>query len=387
MRQTGGMQDETAAKRPTDRALPVGMQIAGAWAWRILAIAGVIALFLLLVSTLQLIVVPMMIAILISALLVPGAAFLQRHGWPKWVAIVAVILAVLVVLAGLGFLVVTQIIDELPELRHRTFHAYSDIKVFLTAGPFHFSDHQLNGFFRDGVKALQTDTNGLLAGALSIGSSFTHFFTGLLLTVFGTVILLIDGRSVWKWVVRLFPRRARDAVDGAGQAGWQTLASFVKVQIFVALVNSVGIGVIAGILRIPLAFPIAVAVFLGSFIPVVGSIVTGIIAVFVALVYNGWVVALIMLAGVLFIHLLESQVLQPLVMGSAVRVHPLAIVFAVAGGALVAGIAGALFAVPVVATVNTMVHFIARGTGKPAPASGAPALATPDPDPKDPTDV
>jgi predicted PurR-regulated permease PerM len=376
------MQHDTAPSRPTDRALPAGMRIAGAWAWRILAIAGVIALFLFLVSTLQLIVVPLMVAILISALLVPGAAFLQRHGWPKWVAIVAVILAVLAVLAGLGFLVVTQIIDELPELRHRTFHAYSDIKVFLTAGPFHFSDRQLNGFFRDGVKALQTDTNGLLAGALSIGSSFTHFFTGLLLTVFGTVILLIDGRSVWRWVVRLFPRRARSAVDGAGQAGWRTLTSFVKVQIFVALVNSVGIGVIAGILRIPLAFPIAVAVFLGSFIPVVGSIVTGIIAVFVALVYNGWVVALIMLAGVLFIHLLESQVLQPLVMGNAVKVHPLAVVFAVAGGALVAGIAGALFAVPVVATVNTMVHFVARGTWK--PLDPAPS---PHPDPKDTTDV
>lgn len=382
MRQTDGMQHDTAPSRPTDRALPAGMRIAGAWAWRILAIAGVIALFLFLVSTLQLIVVPLMVAILISALLVPGAAFLQRHGWPKWVAIVAVILAVLAVLAGLGFLVVTQIIDELPELRHRTFHAYSDIKVFLTAGPFHFSDRQLNGFFRDGVKALQTDTNGLLAGALSIGSSFTHFFTGLLLTVFGTVILLIDGRSVWRWVVRLFPRRARSAVDGAGQAGWRTLTSFVKVQIFVALVNSVGIGVIAGILRIPLAFPIAVAVFLGSFIPVVGSIVTGIIAVFVALVYNGWVVALIMLAGVLFIHLLESQVLQPLVMGNAVKVHPLAVVFAVAGGALVAGIAGALFAVPVVATVNTMVHFVARGTWK--PLDPAPS---PHPDPKDTTDV
>ncbi|WP_239451985.1 AI-2E family transporter [Frondihabitans sp. PAMC 28766] len=355
-------------ERPTDRALPVGMQIAGAWAWRILAIAGVIALFLLIVSELQMIVIPLMVAILISALLVPGAAFLQRHGWPKWVAIVVVILVVLGILAGLGFLVVTQIVDELPELRHRTFHAYTDVRGFLTVEPFHFSNTQLNGYFHDGVKALQTDTNGLLAGALSLGSSFGHFFTGLLLTVFGTIILLIDGRSVWRWTVRLFPKRARSAIDGAGQAGWVTLTNFVKVQIFVALVNSVGIGVIAGILHIPLAFPIAVVVFLGSFIPIIGSIVTGIIAVFVALVYNGWVVALIMLAGVLFIHLLESQVLQPLVMGNAVRVHPLAVVFAVAGGALVAGIAGALFAVPVVATLNTMVNHIAKGGWRPPPS-------------------
>lgn len=355
--------------RPTDRALPEGMRIAGAWAWRILAISAVAALFVALVSALQMIVIPLMVAILISALLIPGAAFLQRHGWPRWLAIVVVILVVLVILTGLGFLVVTQIVDEVPELRHRTFHAYQDVRGFLVTDPFHFTPSQLNSSFRDGVRAVQADTNGLLAGALSLGSSFGHFFTGLLLTVFGTVILLIDGAAVWRWTVRLFPRRARSAIDDAGRSGWITLTSFVKVQIFVALINSVGIGVIAGILRIPLAFPIAVAVFLGSFIPLVGSIVTGIIAVFVALVYNGWIVALIMLAGVLFIHLLEGQVLQPLVMGNAVKVHPLAVVFAVAGGALVAGIAGALFAVPLVATVNAMVVSIAAGRWRPPPST------------------
>ncbi|RKR75004.1 AI-2E family transporter [Frondihabitans australicus] len=379
-------------QRPTDRALPAGMQIAGAWAWRILAIAGVIALFLFVVSELEFIVIPLMIAILLSALLVPGAAFLRRHGWPRWLATVVPILVVLVVLAGLGFLVVTQILDELPELRHRTFHAYLDVRGFLISGPFHLTPKQLNGEFHTAVSAVQTDTNGLLAGAKSIGSGFEHFFTGLLLTVFGTIILLIDGAAVWRWTVRLFPKRARAAIDDAGHAGWITLTSFVKVQIFVALVNSVGIGLIAAIARIPLAVPIAVAVFLGSFIPVVGSIVTGIIAVFVALVYNGPVIALIMLAGVLFIHLLESQVLQPLVMGNAVKVHPLAVVFAVAGGALLAGIAGALFAVPLVATVNTMVHSIAAGRWKARsqePGDTPPADLAPAPEtlsPKDPAD-
>lgn len=351
------------------------MQIAGAWAWRILAIAGVIALFIFIVSSLQFIVVPLMIAILLAALLVPGSAFLQRHGWPKWLATVVMILVVLVILTGLGFLVVTQIIDELPVLRHRTFHAYLDVRGFLTTGPVSVTPKQLNSEFRTALSAFQADTNGLLVGAKVIGSGFEHFFTGLLLTVFGTVILLIDGPGVWRWTVRLFPRRARAAVDDAGRAGWVTLTSFVKVQIFVALVNSIGIGVIAAILRIPLAVPIAVAVFLGSFIPVVGAVVTGIIAVFVALVYDGWVVALIMLAGVLFIHLLESQVLQPLVMGNAVKVHPLAVVFAVAGGAMLAGIAGALFAVPLVAAVNTIVHSIAAGRWRTA---GLPE-ALPDP--------
>jgi predicted PurR-regulated permease PerM len=185
--------------------------------------------------------------------------------------------------------------------------------------------------------------------------------TGTLLTLFATLFIVIDGRGIWSWIVRLFPRRARVAVHGAGDAGWLTLTTFVKVQIFVAFVDAVGIGIGAVILQLPLAIPIAIAVFLASFIPVVGAVVTGILAVFVALVYHGPVIALIMLGVVLLVQQVEGHVLQPLVMGSAVRVHPLAVVFSVAAGSFVAGIPGALFAVPLVATLNVIVRYIAGG--------------------------
>jgi predicted PurR-regulated permease PerM len=184
--------------------------------------------------------------------------------------------------------------------------------------------------------------------------------------LFATLFLLIDGKRIWQWTVRLFPRRARPAVDGAGRAGWVTLTDFVKVQIFVAFIDAVGIGLGAWILGLffggfPLVIPIAIAVFLGSFIPVVGAVLTGAIAVFVALVYLGIWPAVIMLGIVLLVQQVEGHVLQPLVMGTAVKVHPLAVVFAVAAGGFLAGIAGALFAVPVVATLNVVVHYIARG--------------------------
>jgi predicted PurR-regulated permease PerM len=133
------------------------------------------------------------------------------------------------------------------------------------------------------------------------------------------------------------------------------------VQILVATVDAIGIGAGAAILQLPLAIPIAVLVFLGSFVPVIGAVVTGALAVFVALVYNGWVVALIMLAIVLLVQQIEGHVLQPLVMGTAVKVHPLAVVLAVAGGSVVGGIAGALFAVPNVAVLNVVAAYIARG--------------------------
>src|SRR5699024_7008460 len=126
----------------------------------------------------------------------------------------------------------------------------------------------------------------------------------------------------------------------------------------------VGIGVGAWALGLPMALPITVLVFLGSFVPIVGAVLTGALAVFVALVYNGWIVALIMLAVVLIVQQVEGHVLQPWIMGNAVKVHPLAIVLVVAGGTMVAGIAGALFAVPLVAMLNTGIKYISSGMWK-----------------------
>jgi predicted PurR-regulated permease PerM len=216
---------------------------------------------------------------------------------------------------------------------------------------------------------LQADSSALLSGAVSVGSTVTELFAGVLLTLFSTLFILIDGKGIWAWVVRIFPRRARLALEGAGKAGWLTLQNFIKVQILVATIDAIGIGAGAAILQLPLAVPIAVLVFLGSFIPVIGAVATGALAVFIALVYNGWVVALIMLGIVLLVQQIEGHVLQPLVMGTAVKVHPLAVVLAVAGGSVVAGIPGALFAVPIVAVLNVMIGYIARGDWRQLPLS------------------
>jgi predicted PurR-regulated permease PerM len=172
--------------------------------------------------------------------------------------------------------------------------------------------------------------------------------------------------------VRLFPRKARPAIDGSGRAGWVTLTNFVRVQIFVAFVDAVGIGLGAWIIGLffggfPLVIPITVAVFLGSFIPVVGALFSGVLAIFIALVYLNPFAALVMLGVVIAVQQIEGHVLQPFIMGTAVRVHPLAVVFAVAAGGFLAGIPGALFAVPVVATLNVMVKFVASGQWRTIP--------------------
>ncbi|MBC7725793.1 MAG: AI-2E family transporter [Burkholderiaceae bacterium] len=351
------------------------MHIAGAWAWRILAISGVVGVFVFLITQLRLIVIPLMVAVLIAALLVPFVQFLMRHRWPKWLAVTVAEIGLLSIVGGLVYLVVTQISSGFPDLQSRSLDAYRQFIVFLQDSPLHVTEAEISDYLRQALSAFQTDSGMFVTGALSVGSTAGHVLIGILLTLFTTLILLIDGRGIWNWIVRLFPRRARTAVNGSGMAGWQTLTRFVRVQIFVAAVDAIGIGGIALILQLPLAIPIAVAVFLGSFIPVVGAVLTGVIAVFIALVYQGPVIALIMLAGVLLVQQIEGHILQPLVMGAAVKVHPLAVVLAVGAGGFLAGIPGALFAVPVVATLNVMATYIASGAWRLESA----------PTPKDPT--
>ena len=356
-----GRRTRAVPERSVDEALPRGVRVAGAWSWRLLVIGAVIAVLIFLIIQLRLIVIPVLVAILLSALLVPIVDFLHRHRWPRWLAIVLAVVGLIVIVAALVFLAVAQVRGEFPELRTRSTQAYDGLRDWLRGPPFSFSDSQLDGYLGSLWKALQEDSQVLISGALSIGSTVGHLLTGLLLTLFSTLFMLIDGKSIWAWVVRIFPLRSRPAIDGAGKSGWVTLRNFVRVQILVATIDAVGIGLGAFFIGLPLVVPIAVLVFLGSFIPIVGAVVTGALAVIVALVYNGWLAAIIMLAVVLLVQQLEGHVLQPLIMGSAVKVHPLAVVLVVAAGSLLSGIPGALFAVPIAAVLNVMVRYISGG--------------------------
>lgn len=355
-----------------EATVPPALKIAAAYSWRILLVLGVIGVLIFLVIQFRYIVVPFLVAILLGALLVPFVNLLRRHRWPKWLAIAVAMLGTLGIVTGLVFLVVAQVRAGYPSLQEKTIAAYEDLVVWLAGPPFDLSGDDLNAFIAQIIESIQRDSSAVWSGVLSVGSTAGHVLAGILLALFATLFILIDGRGIWNWVVRLFPKRARPAVSGSGEAGWVTLTTFVKVQVFVAFVDAVGIGLGAWILGLfyggfPLVIPIAVAVFLGAFIPVVGALLTGTLAVFVALVYLGPIPAIIMLGIVLLVQQVEGHVLQPLVLGTAVKVHPLAVVFAVAAGGFTAGIAGALFAVPLVAVVNVMVKYLASGAWRTNP--------------------
>jgi predicted PurR-regulated permease PerM len=347
-------------------AVPAGMRIAGAWSWRLLALAGVIAVLLFLIVQLRLIVVPILVAMLLAALLVPFSNWLQSHRWPRWVAIGVSEVGLLAVVGALIWLTVRTVIAGYPALVKQTLVRWEEFKDFLLQSPLHLSETDINRWAADLVEEIQRDSGVLVSGALSVGSGVGHFVAGFLLALFATLFILIDGRGIWNWIVRLFPRKARPAIVGGGEAGWITLSSFVRVQVLVAFIDAVGIGLGAFILGLfyngfPLVVPIAILVFLGAFVPVVGAVLSGALAVFIALVFMGPWPALIMLLIVIGVQQLEGHVLQPLLVGNVVKVHPLAVVVAVAAGGFLAGITGALFAVPVVATANAMIGYMARG--------------------------
>jgi len=349
--------------------VPPGVRLAAAWSWRVLVIAAAIAVVGFLIVELREIAIPVFVAMVISALLVPFKDRMIRARFPRWAAVTIAELSVIVGVSVLLYLVVTQVGAGFGALKERAVTALDDFAAWLAASPLHLTGDQLTELADQGWAALQANAGSILPGVLSAGSTVGHVLVGILLALFTTLFILIDGDRIWSWIMRLFPKNSRAAVDGAGRAGWGTLQSFVKVQILVAIIDAVGIAGGAALLGVPLAIPIGVLVFLGSFIPVVGAIVTGAFAVAIALVYNGWLIAVVMLAIVLLVQQIEGHVLQPLVMGNAVKVHPLAVVLAVAAGSMVAGMPGAFFAVPLVAVLNSSVSYIASGRWRETPAA------------------
>ncbi|MFG6491447.1 AI-2E family transporter [Microbacterium sp. P03] len=335
-------------------SIPRGLRLATAYSWRILIIAGAIALAIWLIIQLKLLVIPLLVAILITALVWPVFTFMLRHKVPRWLAIVITLLGTFAIVGGLVSLVVWQISREWPSVQARTSEGIAGFRRYLIDGPLHLTSPQINDYLQQIGQFAQQQIDLLWSGALAIGTTVGHTVTGGVLAFFILICVLADGAGIWRWTLKLFPRAARPAADGSGRAGWLTVVRYARTQLLVATIDAIGIGLGAFLLGVPLAIPVAVLVFLGAFVPIVGAVVTGTLAVFLALVYNGPWTALWMLIVVLGVQQLEGHILQPILMGSAVKVHPLAVVLVVAGGAMIAGIPGALFAVPLAAFVNVV---------------------------------
>jgi predicted PurR-regulated permease PerM len=313
---------------------------------------------LLVMWQLRVIVVPVFIAVILTALLLPAVDRLDHRGMPRGGAVALVLLGGLGLFGGILTFVVSQFISGLPGLVTEVTRSIDNATNWLIDGPAHLSREQIDKAGDTVVAALRDNQEKLTSGALSTAATLTEIVTGALLTLFTLIFLLSGGRGIYAYLTKIVPAGSRDRVRAAGRAGFGSLIGYVRATFLVALVDAVGIGSGLAILGIPLALPLASLVFLGAFVPLIGAVLTGFVAVVVALLAKGFIYALITLGLIVAVQQVESHVLQPLLMGRAVSIHPLAIVLAIATGAVLAGIIGALLSVPLLAFLNSAIRVL-----------------------------
>jgi predicted PurR-regulated permease PerM len=376
--------DPVVVMRPAptvDDGLPHGVRVAGAWAWRLILLVAAGYVLLQLVGMLRVVVIPVAVALLLAAMFQPVVAALRRRGMNRSLAAALVLVGgLLVVVGGLG-LIVQTFVSQFDDLSTQVREGLDEVQSWLARGPLHISQTQISEGLDGLQKALSDNQGTLTSGALSTATTVGEVVAGFFLVLFTLFFFLRDGDHIWRFICRLLPRPARVPVARAGHYSWHTLVSYVHATVLVAFVDAVGIGIGLAVLRIPLALPLAALVFLTSFIPVVGATLSGAVAVLVALVTQGPVSALILLAIVIGVQQLEGHVLQPLIMGRAVALHPLAVILAIATGIVTAGIVGGLVAVPLLAVGNTAVRYLtAHPGGEPTPDHTPPGTEPTDDD-------
>lgn len=347
----------------TRAEVPWGVDLAAAWAWRFLVIAAAAFVVLWVVAYFSVVTLPLAIALLITALVIPAVDGLDRV-MPRGIA------ALLVVVALLGFVVAMltfagqQVANGATDLADQTVKGLDEIKAWLRDGPLNASDSQINEYIDRAQAAITERTqDGVgLSSITEVGTAVGHVLAGFFIVLFSTYFFLADGGRIWAWLVRIAPRAAREHTDSSGRVAWISLTQFVRATVIVAAVDAIGIMIGAAVLQVPFVLAIGVLVFLGAFVPMIGATVAGTVAVLVALVDQGPWTALLMLAVVIAVQQLEGHVLQPFLMGRWVSLHPLGVIVAIACGVLVAGIAGALVAVPLAAALNAVVQHLAEHT-------------------------
>lgn len=375
-------------------------RVTAAWAWRGIAIAVALYLTLQVIGRVSLIVYSLLVAILLAALLAPAVSALRAIGLSRALSASLVFVGGIVTVAAIFYALVSALAEELPELAVQVEEGIAQVREWLRDGPLALQQSQIDDYAQQAQEWVRGNQGELTSATLGAAGTVGTLGTGLALTLFTVFFFLYDGRRIWAWVVRLFPRSAEEGVYEAGDRAWTTLVGYVRGVVLVAAIDGIGIGIWLAVLGVPLAVPLGILVFFGAFVPLVGAFVTGLIAVLVALVTNGPAAALLAFAGIVVVQQIEGNLLQPLIMSRFVQLHPLAVVLAVTAGGILAGIGGAVIAVPLAAVLNVVGNYFAslyeaesdHGSGEPTRSveqvaveaghdgpGGTPALGSPGP--------
>lgn len=365
----------------SDRMVPVALRVAAAWAWRIFLAAGLVYFVGWILGYLSEVVIPVTVAILLAAMLKPLANRLHGWGMHQGLAAALTLLGGIALIAGSLSLIISSIAGQAGELGQQVVVGFNQLVDWLRNSPLPINESWFDLDEWGGrIQQFLIDSQSTVTRyAGDIGTSVGHFLAGIAICLFSLFYFLYDGRGIFSFLLNLMPRAAQARADAAALRGWHSLSSYVRATVLVALADAIGVLIVALVLRVPLAPALAALVFLGAFVPLVGAFVSGFVAVLVALVAVGWVQALIMLAGIILVMQMEGHILQPFLLGRAVHLHPLAVLLAIAAGIIIAGIVGALFAVPILAFVKTVVQELYRQSRPVAPPA-SPSDTDPEPE-------
>jgi predicted PurR-regulated permease PerM len=360
--------DPTAQETTAPGAeVPRGLRVVAGWSWRILVVLGLVVACITVIVRLEVLFVALFVALLATALLQPGMDLLRRAGLPQALAAAVTLIGALAVVGVVFYLTGRALAGQAGELSAAVADGFNQLKLWIE-DTFGLSAEQLGEYTTRLWESLRENAGSIGSGVFGAASTAGEFLAGAGVALFATIFFLYDGPGIWRWVGSLFPAGPRAHVDQAGALSWQALSGYARGTVLIAAIDAIGIGVGVALLGVPLAGPIAVLVFFGSFIPIVGATLSGLVAVLVALATKGLTTAVLTLGVVLLVQQLEGHVLQPLIQGRFVAIHPLAVVLAVAAGSVTAGLVGAVIAVPIVATANVLVRYaagVARGDGEP----------------------
>lgn len=330
-------------------SVPFGLVMAAAFAWRAIVI-GIVVMFLVGVfAALSPILLPLVIALIIAAPLERLVTRLEQYKIPRGAGAAIVLLSLTFVILALLGIAGGSIYAGFNDLKEAALKGFDQFLVWLTDGPLHIAEERIQEVIGQVQGLLQDNWVGVANGALTVTGTIGAVLAGIVIGLLSLFFFLRDGRKMWLWSVNSMGGQYAPRVDSAGQHAWITLRRYAQTSAFVAFIDAVGIGIGAWILGIPLAFPIAIMVFLFSFIPLFGATISGAIAVLVALVDGGWITALIMLGIVILVQQIEGSILYPWLFGKAASLHPMVILVTVSAGTLLAGLVGAVVAVPLVA--------------------------------------
>lgn len=323
--------------------VPPGLVVAAGWTWRALLLLVAAWAALQVAKRLYLLTLAFAAGILLAALGLPLVTLLRRHRVPRSLAVAATALAALAVVGGLGFWIGSRAAAQAPTLA---------VDLADVAGRLPLGGSGLGGLRDRLTSALGQNLTKISQPVLSGLTTVGEFATGSILAVFVGVYLLHGGDRVWGWATSLLPRPQRLVVRSVGPSMWRALSGWIRGTALIAVFHGVVIGTVLAVIGVPLALPLAVLVFLGSFVPIAGAVLFGGLAVLVALASKGLLLAVVVLAVLVVENQVESHLLQPFLVGRYVRLNALAVVCALTAGSLLWGVAGAVLAVPLTGAVH-----------------------------------